>query len=30
VLHYGKLLRSGTPEEIKVDPLVAEIYLGAA
>ena len=29
VLHYGKLLRVGTPDQIKVDPLVAEIYFGA-
>ena len=30
VLHYGQLLRSGTPEAIRLDPLVAEIYLGTA
>ncbi|OLC34134.1 MAG: hypothetical protein AUH81_12860 [Candidatus Rokubacteria bacterium 13_1_40CM_4_69_5] len=29
VLHQGKLLRAGTPDQIKTDPAVAEIYLGA-
>ncbi len=28
VLHYGKLLRAGTADQIRLDPVVAEIYLG--
>ena len=27
-LHYGKLLATGTPQEIKKNPQVVEIYLG--
>lgn len=30
VLHEGALLRSGSPDEIRDDPTVAEVYLGAA
>ncbi|MBI3090793.1 MAG: ABC transporter ATP-binding protein [Candidatus Tectomicrobia bacterium] len=29
VLHYGEKVAEGSPEEIKTNPLVAEIYLGA-
>jgi branched-chain amino acid transport system ATP-binding protein len=28
VFHYGRVVAAGTPEEIKRDPKVAEIYLG--
>jgi hypothetical protein len=29
VLHYGKVLADGSREEVRRDPLVREIYLGA-
>jgi len=28
VLHYGKVIASGSPEEVKGSPLVREVYLG--
>ncbi|HEX6383500.1 MAG TPA: ABC transporter ATP-binding protein [Anaerolineae bacterium] len=28
VLHYGQIIRSGTPDEVRADPKVQEIYLG--
>lgn len=30
VLHYGRIIRSGTPEEVRNDARVQEIYLGSA
>jgi branched-chain amino acid transport system ATP-binding protein len=29
VLHYGRVVADGPRDEIKADPLVREIYLGA-
>ncbi len=29
VLHYGQVIADGAPEEVKVDPRVREIYMGA-
>lgn len=29
VLHYGQIIRSGTPDEVRADAKVQEIYLGA-
>ncbi len=29
VLHYGRVVADGTRDEVKADPLVREIYLGA-
>jgi len=29
VLHMGEVVKGGTPEEIRGDPLVTEIYLGS-
>jgi branched-chain amino acid transport system ATP-binding protein len=28
VLHYGQAISSGSPDEVRADPLVKEIYLG--
>ncbi|MCP5094056.1 MAG: hypothetical protein GY943_00735 [Chloroflexi bacterium] len=28
VLHYGQVISQGTPDEVRGDPLVQEIYLG--
>ncbi len=28
VLHYGQVIRSGTPNQVRDDPKVQEIYLG--
>ena len=30
VLHYGRVVADGLAEQVKADPLVQEIYLGAA
>ncbi|MFQ5399260.1 MAG: ABC transporter ATP-binding protein [Anaerolineae bacterium] len=30
VLHYGQVISQGAPEEVRADPMVQEIYLGAA
>ena len=30
VLHYGQVLFSGLPEEVRSDETVAEVYLGQA
>ncbi len=30
VLHYGQVISQGSPEEVRADPTVQEIYLGAA
>ncbi len=29
VLDYGEIIASGTPEQVKVDPVVVNAYLGA-
>jgi ABC-type branched-subunit amino acid transport system ATPase component len=29
VLHYGRVVADGSRDEVKADPLVREIYLGA-
>jgi branched-chain amino acid transport system ATP-binding protein len=29
VLHYGEVIAQGTPPEVRANPLVQEIYLGA-
>jgi branched-chain amino acid transport system ATP-binding protein len=28
VLHYGEIIGSGTPEEVKANPMVKEVYMG--
>jgi branched-chain amino acid transport system ATP-binding protein len=30
VLHYGKVLATGSPSEVQSDPNVREVYLGTA
>ncbi len=30
VLHYGQVISQGTPEEVRANPIVQEIYLGSA
>jgi branched-chain amino acid transport system ATP-binding protein len=30
VLHYGKVVADGTSDEVRANPLVAEIYLGTS
>ncbi|MEM7532375.1 MAG: ABC transporter ATP-binding protein [Chloroflexota bacterium] len=30
VLHYGEVVATGTPDEVRGDPMVREIYLGAS